>query len=446
MDKVIHHCLIGYNLQERECQLLTSDNVPISSEDWQTLITKNSTILSIRIQLLSLEKPDPKDQSPDNKSVSQFSDIEHKQGYVDPSTRSYTRGSTMERKGTAETYHARRGTSMSLVKRVPTWRPDKSGKRPDDKEKYDSDNDNTWRGRNWRLARYHGSDSPPPNRIPKYPLPPSSGVVVNKAERKSPYAYDTSDIYFVPQNATVAEDNSTRSSLLGRQATEPRARKTPSDIEHSIGRLARETTVPPMDQEKPNPRSITPASSDVKLQLHVPPVFTWAVGRRSEMVDRSEGNGSSGDTGSDSNTDAKGPKAEQQYTMADPSREEEETLDNVSDHIHSQLLDEGQYGEDVLYRNAATVSLFDVEKMAKNTLKTSVPTLMNRRLGAGNTETDNNSPAWRNDMKWAASIIFKLFDYYIPLPYPCDIADRYWGAVQDIFTVSVGCIHYPTYI
>jgi hypothetical protein len=433
MDKIFHHCLADYDLQEYECQLLTSDKVPISSGDWQSLITsQTSTILSIRIRLLSLEKPKSEDRFSDDGSES--SDSEQEPGLGKPPTRSYTKDSTMGRAGAAEINRARRGTSMALTKRTPTSGSSRPWKSQKDAEKYDTHS--TKREEDWRLTEYHESNSPPPNRIPKYPIPPSSGVVVNKLshrEKKPPYADTTSDIYFTPRNTETSEHKSTGSFLHNEDGTEPRTKTLDDEGIHV--RSVKETAVPSKPQES-DARSASLIAGDVKL--HVPPVFTWAVGKRTETPEHLEGDSSSEDTKSierDDKADANYTAAEEQYVMADPSREEEETLDNVSNHINSQLLGMRPRDESVIYKNTTTASLFDVEKMVKDVMKTTVLALMNRSA-LEEPETDSDTPAWHRDMKEAASILFKLFDYFIPLAYPCDVADKFWGAIQEMFTVG----------
>ena len=300
--------------------------------------------------------------------------------------------------------------------------------------------DDTRKEVRWESTRY---SDPPPNRLARYSLPPSSGIVVNneeRSEKKSLYA-DASNIYFVPKMTTaVEEDVFTKSLPLGKPLTELRAKPASQDTERSV-RPSMARMVSSVHQEKPVSTPISRTSRDIKVQ--VPPFFTWAVGKRSEAVDSLEGNVLPQNIGPGHAANAKDPAAEQQCTVADRFREEGETLDNLSDHINAQLLEMRQDDEDVLYRNATTTSLSAVEKAIESEFKTSALALMNRGLGAQETQAGSDIPVWRSDMRCTAGSLFRLFDYFIPLAYACGVADSYWGALHDILTVSVECLYCP---
>ncbi|KAK2760286.1 hypothetical protein FQN54_002354 [Arachnomyces sp. PD_36] len=451
-DKILHHCLTEDELHRYECELLTSDNKAIKSGDWQTLINShNSTILSLRIQLLSSREPLPEDGPPVDDDDSESGDPKKGQSLFASPTRTFTRGSTMGQSSSVGSHHEGRGTSMSLIKRIPTWRRsddfdkerERERKRKDKhyKEKYDTDG--SYRKEDWALTQYYGSDKPPPNRIPKYPLPQSSGVVVNQpkqSENQSPYLDSSSDIYFTPKKTTSAEDGPKMGGALdgaldgGDKESRSSKSSSSSDSTHGPDRSSKDSQGPPVDQREPTSKSTPSASDDTKL--HVPSVFTWAVGKSSETSEPSKGvNRSSGDTDTHSAGNFGDQQPEEPHTMIDLSPEEEETLDNVSSHINSQLLETKEYEEDVLYRTAKTMSFFDVEKMIKTVSGASVYTLLSRDLGAKEIEKDDGSPPWRGNLKLAASFLFKLFDYFIPLYHLCDVADKYWGAIDDIFTM-----------
>ncbi|KAJ5102729.1 Mg2+ transporter protein CorA-like/Zinc transport protein ZntB [Penicillium argentinense] len=86
------------------------------------------------------------------------------------------------------------------------------------------------------------------------------------------------------------------------------------------------------------------------------------------------------------------------------------TIDDVSSHIDTQLLRTGS-------------------KERRKKYSISLPTFI---ATEGHVENSVKDPPWEADLKEVFCTLCRLFNFFIPLEYPCNVGQKFWGAVQDL--------------
>lgn len=157
------------------------------------------------------------------------------------------------------------------------------------------------------------------------------------------------------------------------------------------------------------------------LMMDFPPVFTWPVDRRQATE------GTPRSTCLDTSTAT---------TMPIPGNgsptKHEETIEHVLSHVHKQLLEGGTKGHADIYAKGTTSSYFEVDKLIKQQWSASLCTLT---ATVEQIKDISSLPAWGIKLQQVVGGLCRLFNFFVPLAYPCAVADKFWGAIHDLLTV-----------
>ncbi|KAI9782655.1 MAG: hypothetical protein M1816_001726 [Peltula sp. TS41687] len=155
------------------------------------------------------------------------------------------------------------------------------------------------------------------------------------------------------------------------------------------------------------------------IQLYVPPVFTWATGEPAILLQPTL----------KSTLGANGTRGEDGSKDPDQSRMEAEVLTDVLSQIHTEL-EEGS-AEARLYKKLPPCSQEQVEKLLGE-FPTSVRQVSNLE-GQSATNANSDGAAWQVSIEQTFVILLELYEFFIPSDCPCEIRDKYWGAVYALF-------------
>lgn len=95
-----------------------------------------------------------------------------------------------------------------------------------------------------------------------------------------------------------------------------------------------------------------------------------------------------------------------------------------------------------MYGKGTTVSYFEVNKLIKQRWSTSLSTLT---ATIEQNKDISSPPAWEKELQKAVGGLCRLFNFFVPLAYPCAVADKFWGAIHDLLTVREEGMHTMTY-
>ncbi|KAI9368695.1 hypothetical protein BJX61DRAFT_203959 [Aspergillus egyptiacus] len=258
-----------------------------------------------------------------------------------------------------------------------------------------------------------------------HPVPPSSGLVVNEDSGDDPSS--PSNIYFgltTPGSGSGHESfNQTDQPPDDEQHGAPRAQ----DLEDEPRPIGRSATFGSLFGE---PSTTQPSSHSQKreINLEFPPVFTWPVATRRQIDDSTK-------SSSAEKTD-QGPRAkgigQSSNEVTNVLNVQEETIKHVSSHINKQLLEaEGESGR-IIYNEGTTMSYFDADKAVKHQWAVSLPALI---ATMGHTQEPVAVPPWEMTLREVVAGLCRLFNFFVPLAYPCEVGDKFWGAICDLITV-----------
>lgn len=223
------------------------------------------------------------------------------------------------------------------------------------------------------------------------PVPPPSGVVINEEPNTAPKIYFEPDMIHPPSSAA----NQAIQGPKGERLMTGRAQGVDEPLPH------------------------LPEKTE-GLIMDFPPVFTWPVGRRQATE------GTPGATCLDTSTATNGPSP----GKGSPNRHE--TIEHVLSHVHKQLLEGGTKGHAEIYAKGTASSYFEVDKLVKEQWSASLSTLnatveQNRNI--------SSLPPWGMKLQQVVGGLCRLFNFFVPLAYPCAVADKFWGAIHDLLTV-----------
>jgi hypothetical protein len=276
------------------------------------------------------------------------------------------------------------------------------------KEKYRSEGEDSEPGKMNAWVKYD-PESLPPNRHPKLPIPPSSGVVVNTPRRKP---NKRSDIYFVP-----------KSSKEGNVAVEKQVKRSQQD---------NSTEAAPLNESKGPDIARPTLPSRSKVQPSVPPVFTWATGgeQRSSVSRRHrQAVGTPAPLRS-------GARAQASTAIHD-SHSEEESLRNVCLHIHTDLLESSWSRDRELYLTMRPSTSHQVASLVGKTHSVSGGNRVILDHVSSADEAKANHSVSQTKMQRIYDHLSSLFAFFIPVAYPSKISDAYWGAHHVILEVGL---------
>lgn len=163
-----------------------------------------------------------------------------------------------------------------------------------------------------------------------------------------------------------------------------------------------------------------------------PPVFTWPVTKRpsgaSENINCQIKNSSieSPDPESGKNVHPLLQETEAQYTH-------EDIIKHVSTHIDGELRESIRGTSRLIYQDATEFSFFEVEKAIVERLGVSISFTV--IAGVGKEKGASDLPPWKTTLKEVVSSLCRLFNFFVPLAYPCVVGDKFWGAIHDLITV-----------
>ncbi|KAJ6017221.1 hypothetical protein N7451_000600 [Penicillium sp. IBT 35674x] len=262
----------------------------------------------------------------------------------------------------------------------------------------------------------------------KYPLP-SSGIVVNRettVQKPNDITSVAPDFYIpMPQvkpTSPSKEPNSHQKD--GNQETQD------SGDEHRS--IKRGVTFDSVRGESLKAIDKSSVESKPTVNTGFPPVFTWPVTKRSFEPRDSLGhqakssNLESPDPDSAKNVQSLHEETEAQHTH-------EETIKHVSTHIDGELRESIREDNKMVYKETTEMSFFQVDKAIIERMGISISFLMMTDVGKAKRVSD--PPPWKQDLKEIVSSLCRLFNFFVPLAYPCVIGDKFWGAIHDLITV-----------
>lgn len=249
---------------------------------------------------------------------------------------------------------------------------------------------------------YSSGESVRLSKLQMRPVPPRSGVVVNeKPDNTAPKIYFEPDTLHSPSNSKGAS-----SIKQGPKSGKVIARRAQGLEEFlPVDKPATSTNLPEKTQ---------------RLIMDFPPVFTWPVGRR-QGTEATASSSSGLDTTATANSPSPGK----------PNKDEQ-TIEHVLSHVHKQLLEDENKGHAEMYGKGTTISYFEVNKIIKQRWSTSLSTLT---ATIEQNKDFSSLPAWEKGLQKAVGGLCRLFKFFVPLAYPCAVADKFWGAIHDLLTV-----------
>ncbi|KAJ5273796.1 hypothetical protein N7478_008921 [Penicillium angulare] len=377
-------------------ELLTADKVVIKADDW-VKITSTRTSIGFRIHVRLLFPESKNDPTADDDLIIVEEELTE--------TSDDEESTTAEEREGKEKEKGKREGSMAGEDNPSSWALLKYN-RPVERE-VESAVDSRTKTQVVRLGKRQ-----------MQPITSISGVVVNKKSDNTPKLIE-SNIYYDPAAPAAA----------------PRSDGVPS--ESSAQKV----------QTEEEPRSIQRAttfgslldgpstSSDEKkteLSLEFPSVFTWST-RKKPVIGEEPTSGAVPDLADISPLPAGEIKeASVPINVNWNENENEDTIRDVSSHIHRQLLEEGAETSRAIYKAATISSHSEVDQAIRQELKILLPGLIatGRQLKA---PTDD--PWWEKSMKDSIGSMCRLLNFFMPLEFSCDVANRFWGGIHALFTM-----------
>ncbi|KAJ6102931.1 hypothetical protein N7486_005358 [Penicillium sp. IBT 16267x] len=250
------------------------------------------------------------------------------------------------------------------------------------------------------------------------PVTSLSGLVVNKKPDDTPSS--DSNIYFQPaatnafsQNEVSVEGSQELNYGSSIQTEQIEDQPRPLDRSSTFGSLlADASTLPP-----PSPDHRT------EISLDFPPVFTWPSGKKASVEK---------DTVSAEHLRSVMESRETSIAATHILNNDEETIRHVSSYINKQLLELGEETDQEIYKAATISSHFHADQVIRKQWATPLPTLLANSKQVGNAST---LPPWEATLKESIVGLCRLFNFFVPMEFPCDVTKRFWGAIHDLVTI-----------
>lgn len=257
----------------------------------------------------------------------------------------------------------------------------------------------------------------PSDRVPGDAISP---VVVNIHKLE----VEENGIYFSPSQSQGEGSSSTtrvKDTVGTRESPASTSLGEPEGPErHPGGSLRPETVSAPMGQAS--------RRNSTTIQPNVPPVFTWPTGKPMNSIPKSH----PAATGMEKSDGAQGisndPKDREPKVDVDQARIEEEVLKDVLNQIHTAI----SRKEGRKYETLLSASQEQVEKFLN---KFPAAVKQAPKLEGRHATVNSGGSAWQVSMWQTFSILVELYQFFIPPAYPCEIREKYWGAVDALFTV-----------
>ncbi|KAJ5109468.1 hypothetical protein N7456_006143 [Penicillium angulare] len=253
------------------------------------------------------------------------------------------------------------------------------------------------------------------------PVTSLSGVVVNKENCNTP-RFVESNIYYDP----------TAPSKVSAVPSESRAQKAQTEEEPRP--IHRVTTFGSL-LDGPSRPSPSPDEKKTELGLDFPSVFTWSTQKKPLIEEEPVSSVVFDFTGNSPYAGISPMPAEESKKAPiamNLTYENEDTIRHVSLHIHKQILEEGEETSRAIYKAATTSSHFDVDQAIRKELNIRLPILIatGREL-----KGPTDIPWWETSMKESVGSMCRLFNFFMPLEFSCDVANRFWGGIYTLLTM-----------
>jgi hypothetical protein len=164
-----------------------------------------------------------------------------------------------------------------------------------------------------------------------------------------------------------------------------------------------------------------------------PPVFTWPVTKRSS--EQRENTDLQVESPSIENTDPESEKNAQSLHEEPAQNTQEEIIKHVSSHIDGELRGSTKQLRTQAYQKATEMSFFEVDKAITKRWRASISFSMIATVGQ--VQVASGLPPWETALKEVVSSLCRLFNFFVPLAYPCVVGDKFWGAIHDLITVHM---------
>ncbi|KAJ5564395.1 Mg2+ transporter protein CorA-like/Zinc transport protein ZntB [Penicillium frequentans] len=258
--------------------------------------------------------------------------------------------------------------------------------------------------------------------------PHSTGVVVNRentAQKPNDTTSVAPDLYIPPPQVKPTSPSQEPSSHQN-------SNQETQDSGEKHRPIKRGVTFDSLREE--SLKSIDKSAVERKPTINTgfPPVFTWPVSKRSSEPSDGVGhqvkgsNIESPDPDSAKNLQTLHEETEAQHTH-------EEIIKHVSTHIDGELRESVREDSKIVYNETTEMSFFQVDKAIIERLGIPISFLM--MTGVGKAKGVSDQPPWKQDLKEIVSSLCRLFNFFVPLAYPCVIGNKFWGAIHDLITM-----------
>lgn len=473
MDKVLSVCLKDLDdIEPEDCQLYGADETLIQAEDWLNMIqsTQKSTILKISIRLLTTKAPSPPARPPNGNDRNPIGvdDLHSTETYEEhddaraskrhspekPKSESKSEGEDkiprmVSRQTTFTTQASDTDKHMALVKYEWygsvkelvgiahfSFRKRKDSHLHSFSRRTTSETMPLPSDKSRALVRYARprNDEIPQNRLPRYRRKSSANVIVNKLEDEE----QIPNIYYLPDTKVTNSPSASREELaLGGRGEESEIGETtkvdfPNTEELSKGD----------PQSMPANEMPAVAKPAAKHSALVPAFFLWPIGRpdvvheqntRKSHILPTENSTTSVDMGKEDDPipSLTCPRA----NLSHQQHRDSEGLQEILRHINDLILEEKDATTVELYRNVTKISYVEI----LNILSGLEQQLNNEPQNPANS-TDaiklDSKAVYRVSLYDLLALFVELFAFFVPVDFPSELTERYWGALNLLKTVS----------
>ncbi|KAJ5634914.1 hypothetical protein N7528_002756 [Penicillium herquei] len=256
------------------------------------------------------------------------------------------------------------------------------------------------------------------------PVTSISGVVVND-EPKNRHPPEE-NIYFEPrhQSPSIKDEDSIAEASGVQKENNEHIEKEPTPLQRSgtFDSLFDDPSAP-----APNGKKQTGLSSEF------PPVFTWSTERKPLPEESSTENTTLEDSSPTSQPTQ--PTAESKQTSATVREAtlhaNHESLVHVSSDLHEQLLEGVKLSSKAIYEAASVSSHFEADQAIRKHLKVYLHFLI---AADRQSEMAQDPVTWDFSLKSSIGGMCRLLNFFIPLEFPCEVTNKFWGGIQDLVT------------
>lgn len=263
----------------------------------------------------------------------------------------------------------------------------------------------------------------------KQPVKPTPAGLIRNVPVSMDQSEGDSQIYYAPGMPRKAEN--TKHSSSGVAPFAPVSSKSPRT---SLCRRGN-----PRRQEKTNSGPIWPVTPSRKrsfpplvleTDLHIPPVFTWPIEDNPEVNDESML-----DRLGNFEHQSNGKNFISAEVNKNGMEDEKKTLGDVTHDIHQELSRPPHsklFHDPILYAGSVSASLEQVEIVTKGLFGLS----LSEMIMPSTDPFSKMDTSWRSRLKKMARLLLRLFNFFIPLTFSCEVANKYWGAYCSMMHVS----------